>query len=307
MATLDVILCVQEMPTWERPGRLCDFQLDGGGPVGTACAAAARLGARVGYLGTAGSDLQAEIKITALQSRGVDVSHVVRRDGPENEVVIVYVNQANGERVFSGRGRFSDSQLKVEELDADYIRPARFLHLDGFHQTAAMQAARWVQAAGGRVCLDGSRTDASQVSAHIASLMPYIDILICGAGFAQALTGCADPFAARQAALDLGPSIVVQTQGEQGSFTVTRSERFHTPAFKVPVVDTTGAGDVFHGAYLVGLLHGWDLAATAIFASAVAALKCTHLGGRSGIPTLNETLSFLNQRGITIPQPGETI
>jgi ribokinase len=73
---------------------------------------------------------------------------------------------------------------------------------------------------------------------------------------------------------------------------------FATAAFPVPVVDTTGAGDVFHGAYLYGLLRGWDLARTAEFAGATAALKCSGLGGRAGIPRLAEVLSFLAQRGV---------
>jgi ribokinase len=97
--------------------------------------------------------------------------------------------------------------------------------------------------------------------------------------------------------LSLGPQIVVQTEGKDGSYTLTAEERFHTPAFDIRVVDTTGAGDVFHGAYLVGLLHGWNLQDVAIFATAVSAIKCTHLGGRKGIPTFEQTLTFLQQQG----------
>jgi len=95
----------------------------------------------------------------------------------------------------------------------------------------------------------------------------------------------------------LGPQIVVQTEGRDGSYTLTAREHFHTPAFDVEVVDTTGAGDVFHGAYLVGLLRGWDLPMVAAFATAVAAIKCTQLGGRKGIPTSDQTIAFLKKRG----------
>lgn len=78
--------------------------------------------------------------------------------------------------------------------------------------------------------------------------------------------------------LSMGPRVVVQTEGEDGSYTITKDDRFHIPAFNVDVIDTTGAGDVFHGAYLVGLCKGWDLRRITVFASAVAAIKCTHLG-----------------------------
>ena len=87
------------------------------------------------------------------------------------------------------------------------------------------------------------------------------------------------------------------TQGEHGSYTLTAEAEFSTPAFRVPVVDTTGAGDVFHGAYLYGLLQGWDLNSTAAFAGATAALKCTQLGGRAAIPRLPEVLAFMAEQG----------
>ena len=93
---------------------------------------------------------------------------------------------------------------------------------------------------------------------------------------------------------------MVQTVGIDGSYTVTADEQFHTPAFEVDVVDTTGAGDVFHGAYLAGLLRGWDLRRVAIFSSAVSAIKCTRLGGRAGIPRFDKVLAFLRERGIEI-------
>jgi sugar/nucleoside kinase (ribokinase family) len=104
--------------------------------------------------------------------------------------------------------------------------------------------------------------------------------------------------------LDLGPRVFVETGGEKGSYTITAKERFHTPAFQIDIVDTTGAGDVYHGAYIAGLLRGWDLSQIALFSSAVSALKCTKLGGRAGIPTFGETLAFLHTRGIELRYDG---
>jgi len=97
--------------------------------------------------------------------------------------------------------------------------------------------------------------------------------------------------------LSLGPQIVVANRGRDGSYTITAGKCFHTPAFDVNVLDTTGAGDVFHGAYLVGLLRGWDLQMVTLFATAVSALKCTSLGGRKGIPTYAQTVAFLRLQG----------
>jgi ribokinase len=131
----------------------------------------------------------------------------------------------------------------------------------------------------------------------IDELVEATDVLICGSGFVQALAGVADFWQAAEAVRRMGPQIVVQTEGEQGSNTATATEHFHTPAFKVDVVDTTGAGDVFHGAYLFGLVQGWDLGRIARFASATAALKCMHLGGRAGTPGYNEVEKFLIRQG----------
>jgi ribokinase len=94
--------------------------------------------------------------------------------------------------------------------------------------------------------------------------------------------------------------VVVETQGETGSFSFSGDEALHVPAFEVEVLDTTGAGDVFHGAYLVGLLQGWDLRLAAQFAAAAAALKCSKLGGRRGIPNFAETIEFLRAHGIAV-------
>jgi len=299
IATLDVLLRLDRMPTWEQGGRLSAFRLEGGGPAATAMAAAARLGARTGFIGTAGNDEAARIKVRSLVKEGVDVSRLVVRNAPENQIVVVCVDEKTGERVFTPLREFGRDPLRVEELDREYITSADYLHLDVSHCEAALQAARWMRDAGKTVVYDGSATR-GPIGDGVRTLLEYVDVLICGSGFCPSLTGRSDRWEAGKAALDTGPRIVVQTEGEQGCYTVTADERFHTPAFAVDVVDTTGAGDVFHGAYVVGLLHGWDLRKIAAFSAAVSALKCTRLGGRAGIPRYSEALDFLNRRGIRI-------
>ena len=301
LATLDVLMRMSDLPTWDTPRPMSDFGLDGGGPVGTACVAAARLGARVGFVGTVGNDLVGELTTRFLADYGVDLSHLVPVDAPERQVVGVYVHEPSGERLFAGLEGLHTVPLPVAALDRAYLTSARFLHLDGFYHDCALQAAQWMHEAGGRVCMDCRRTDDTSVPAPTRELLRHVDLLICGHGFCRALTGEADLQRAGPAALAYGPQIVVETRGEAGSFTFTADEAFHTPAFAVEVLDTTGAGDVFHGAYLVGQLRGWDLALTARFATAASALKCTKLGGRRGIPTYAETVAFLGEQGFTVP------
>jgi sulfofructose kinase len=297
LATLDVLIRLKEMPTWEHGTRLSGFRLEGGGLVGTAMVAAAKLGARVGFVGTAGTDEAADLKLKSMVECGVDLSHLVRRDGPEDHIVVVHVHAETGERVFAGMEAWRRQPLRAEELDRDYITAAPYLHIDGFNHEAALQAAKWMREAGKTVVMDGSKTD-RPVGEHQRSLVSYVDVLITGAGFARGLTGIEDIWEAGEAILEMGPRIFVETVGEEGSYTITANERFHTPAFQVDVVDTTGAGDVFHGAYIVGLLHGWNVRQVALFSTAVSAIKCTKLGGRAGIPSFEATLAFLRERGI---------
>jgi sulfofructose kinase len=298
LATLDVLIRLKDMPTWKERNLASGFRFDGGGLVGTAMVAAARLGARAGFVGTAGTDESAELKLRSFVESGVDLSRLVRREGPEDQVVLVYVHEETGERVFAGVRSGTRQPIHPEELDRAYITSADYLHIDGLlHHEATMQAVQWMQEAGKTVVMDGSRTNGPMWEGH-RELVPYVDVLITGEGFARALTGIDDIWQAGRAVLDIGPRIFCETVGERGSYTVTRDEQFHTPAFRVDVVDTTGAGDVFHGAYIVAMMHGWTPRQCALFSTAVSAIKCTRLGGRAGIPTFEQTIAFLRERGI---------
>ena len=105
----------------------------------------------------------------------------------------------------------------------------------------------------------------------------------------------------RQEKEKLGIKALTITLGERGSITASGDDIFEVPAFRVKAVDTTGAGDVFHGGYLYGVLQGWDLRTAVIFASALAAMKCRMIGGRAGIPGLSEALRFLREKGLSFP------
>jgi sugar/nucleoside kinase (ribokinase family) len=300
LATLDVLIRLKDMPTWMERNQVSGFRFDGGGLVGTAMVAAARLGARAGFIGTTGSDESAELKLRSFVESGVDLSRLVRRDGPEDQVMLVYVHEETGERVFAGVRSGNRQPIRPKELDKAYIASADYLHIDDLlHHEATLQAVRWMQEAGKTVVMDGSRTNGPIRDGH-RELIPYVDVLITGEGFARALTGIDDIWQAGQAVLDLGPRIFVETVGEQGSYSITRDEQFHTPAFEVNVVDTTGAGDVFHGAYIVAMMHGWTPRQCALFSTAVSAIKCTKLGGRAGIPTFEQTMTFLRSAGINL-------
>ena len=300
LAALDVVLRMDRMPTWDHAPPLVDFEVRGGGPAGTACVAASKLGARVGFIGTAGDDKLADLKLGSLEEHGVDISRMVRRRALEDQIIIVYLDSVTGERLFAGVTGRDRLELMPEEIDFNYLLSSDYLHLDGRFPHTALAAARRMRKAGKLVMLDGGATT-GPISDEMVALVGETDILICGSGFAPVLTGYENSLDAGKACLGFGPKIVVTTDGENGSHTFTGDEDFRIPAFEVDVADTTGAGDVFHGAYLVALLRGWDPHVSGLFASAAAAIKCSRLGGRVGFPGYDETAEFLGRRGILLP------
>ena len=202
------------------------------------------------------------------------------------------MDAATGERIFTGVRGFDDGALTVSELDRAYITAAEFLHLDGGHAGPPPRATRWMQA-GGKVCWMAAPCPPGTVGPQMRAWWPgRHPHLWLGLASAHRQAG---PVGDREGDSGHGPKRSSCRQRVRTGPTTTR-RRFHTPSFDVEVLDTTGCGDVFHGAYIVGQLHGWGLRETAQFASAVAALKARKLGGRAGIPTFDETIAFLRER-----------
>lgn len=296
-ATLDTIGLAPRMPGLDDHLLLEDLTQQGGGPVAQALVTLTRLGATAGFAGRVGDD-EAGTRIRAgLAKEGVDVTHLQTAPGGRSHQSIILVDRDSGKRsICAFRG--DAGSVALDEPTLAYLCSGRYLHLDGHSPDMAAIAAREAVARGVRVCVDAG---AGGNPEHLLPLVRSAHIVIAAERFALNVSSGGTVAAAAADLLDMGPEIVVVTQGDAGSYTRTRDAAFTTPAFSVPVVDTTGAGDVFHGAYLYGLLQDWDLESIASFASATAALKCTQLGGRAGIPRLPVVQAFLEARGVAPP------
>jgi sugar/nucleoside kinase (ribokinase family) len=295
MATLDILVRSSGSSPFSPGAELEELALDGGGMACNAMVAAQKLGISTGFVGTFGGDRLGQFKLQLLRECGVDTSQIVQRAAPDDQVVVVHIHTGDGERSFHPVAFDRRCPLDPGDLDQAYLTQADYLLIDNAHEDAAFLAAQWMHTAGKLVMLDANVTHGPP-SAGLRRLVNTSDLLVCSAGFCQALTRLEDLPAAAQATLDSGPRVVVQTHGASGCDTFTYSSAFHTPAFRVQVVDTTGAGDVFHGAYLAALVYGWDYPAAAEFAAAVAAIKCQKMG-RVGYPTLDEALEFMRRAG----------
>ncbi len=285
VATLDFIGVATQEPRLGMKQSVAEWMEFGGGPVATALVTLARLGRRTCMLGAVGNDMYGQRIIADLQQEGVATSGMQVRPG-RSHVAFVLAEPGRDRRTIWW---YNDrAVLDNVTIDLDLVRSARVLHIDTHLPAAALEAAHVMHQAGGLVMIDSERFKETTLE-----LLPHCDFQIVSERFGRETTG---EEAADQAARALHKrygSVVVVTAGASGSWCVSRDDAFHTPAFAVPVVDTTGAGDVFHGGFLYGLLQGWPLRQTARFASAAAALKCRSAGGRAGIPTLPEIDTLL--------------
>jgi len=291
--TVDFLGIVPSFPKPDTKNKMLTFIQQGGGPVATALVALARLGAKVSYVGKLGEDLFSQFALNEFLAEGVDTSAVIREKGAGPYLAFIIVDKETGERTIWWTDQMV-SFLKEEELSKKTIASARILHLDEYnHLATAVAAATFAKEAGVPVVLDAE----SPWKRDLLSLIELTDYLIVPEEFALGFSKKEDIERSAIFLLKHGPKTVVVTQGATGSLIKTEEKTFFQPAFQVPVVDTTGCGDVFHGGFIYGLLKGWPVEIAAEFASAVAGLKCGKLGGRAGCPSFLQVKDFLLARG----------
>lgn len=283
---VDYLGIVPRHPRIDEKIRLLDYARQGGGVTATAMTAVGRLGGRARLITKVGSDEPGAFSIDELAKDGVDVSGILADPDRASQFSFIAVNRRTGKRTIFWTP--SEIHLGADELRREDILEAKALHVDAHHPEAALQAAIWAHGVGIPVVMDAGtlREGSEEIAAHTTHL-------IASALFARQFTGTSDPTEAARMMLIEGRQLAAVTLGKDGCVYAVAGSVMYQPAFKVKVVDTTGAGDVFHGAFSFGLSQGWEIPRIITFASAVAAIKCTKLGGRAGIPTYAQASAFL--------------
>ena len=259
----------------------------GGGPAATAAVAAAKLGANVDFIGRVGDDDTGSRLLAELESLGVNTRFTRIFKGARSSQSAVLVD-ASGERIIAN---YPSPDLPEE---ADWLQDIDFSQWD-----VVLADVRWHDGAKQALTLarqQGVTTilDADITPQDIAELVALSDHAAFSAPGLQRMTQIAEAESALKKAQTLTNGHVYVTQGKDGCYWLEKGALSHLPAFQIDVVDTTGAGDVFHGALAVGLAQNQPAQEAVRFASAVAALKCTRPGGRAGIPDCDQTRSFLS-------------
>ena len=262
--------------------------IQGGGPVPTAMVTLAKLGAKVCYVGKVGDDPEGKFVASQLEKEAVDTRYLVVDRKVKTSRAFVWVDKGSGKRTVA-LDRHKKNQLRRGELRFLNSVSTRFVHLDAREPDINILVARWAREQNAEVCLD-----VGSLRNGVEEVFPFVDHLIVSKRFACGFVKTSDPFEACQALMKKKFKTVVVTVGEEGCICGADGKFFHSPGFRVKVVDTTGAGDVFHGAFIYGLLKRWSLKRAATFANACAALKCRKVGGRAGIPTLREVDGFMS-------------
>lgn len=285
----DFLMHMNKLPETNGSARLLSYSWQGGGKVATALVALGRLGVKAGVVGIIGGDPFGRFCLDDFARHGVDTSQlIVDKEGHNAFCVVISERETGGRSIVGGGGKLR--RLSAGDLDRDYITSAHYLHLTRMDE-AGMQAAKWAKEAGRTVVFD-----ADGYQQQTEDNLQLIDVFIPSEFYFRERFGGLDEVDLESCLREwqeCGPKIVVVTLGEKGCAGVSEDGYFEVPAFQVDVVDTTGAGDVFHGAFIYGLLQEWDARRCARFASAVAAIKCTRQGGRAAIPDLPTVERFL--------------
>ena len=272
---LDTLITCDSYPKEDTKQKAESIFLSGGGPVGNALVVISKLGVQAEVIGGFGGDSAGEYLLNDFKKYGVGVENatVLKDKTSFTSYIVLAENKATRTCVFD-RGSVPDDP---RNLCLSAIDNAEVLHLDGNYLECAIAAAKYAKEKGVTVSLD-----AGGLYAGIERLLPYVDILIPSAEFALGFTKKTEIGAAMSALNEkFAPKILVVTDGSNGGYYWEKGKAVHYDSVKVKAVDTNGAGDTFHGAFVAAYCDGKSTAECCVFASKVAAYKCIHKGART--------------------------
>jgi ribokinase len=289
VVAVDDLIYVGHYPAVDSKLPIITQRREGGGLTGTALVAAARLGATTAYYGVLGDNELSQHTLTELETEGINCKQVLINPGVEPVHAYIIIDQSTGQRtIFFSFERFR-CRLP-EEIEEEIVASCKVLFVDHSTGLGGLKAVGLAHLHGIQVIGDFEQENMP----YALDLMREIDHLIISIDFGRKVTGKTDPDQVIEALWASGRACVVVTNGSLGSwFKENGGKIVHIPAVKVNVVDTTGCGDVFHGAYAACLSRGESISRAIRVATVTAGIKAAHPGGRSGIPNLHTVEDFI--------------
>jgi sulfofructose kinase len=286
----DTLILLPHFPDYGGKVHFEEEVISPGGQVASALVACARLGLRAKYIGAVGDDERGRIQMESLIAAGLDVEHVRVRAGCATQSAYILVDRRTGERTILWR-RPDALALKPEDIPAEVITSARLLLIDGHDTEGVARAAAIARRAGIPVTVD-----VDTIYAGFDKVLANVDYLIGSTEFPSRWTGERDPFAAlERIQKQYGMRVAAMTLGAAGALARFEGRFHYSPGFVVNCVDTTGAGDVFHGAFCYAVLQHMSIPDALDFSNAMAALNSTALGARGGIATAEQAAGLIRR------------
>jgi sulfofructose kinase len=281
MNATDIAIEVPVYPAFNSKVRFNAARWCAGGQVATSLVVCQRLGLRTKYIGRLGSDPMGHYQLESLQPEGIDLSDAKVVPDCPNQSAFIIVDGRTGERTVLWH-RDVRLTMRPEELRREMVTGGRLLHVDAHDNAAAAQAARWAREAGIPVT-----ADVDHIHPGVEELLEAVDYMVSSATFPAAHTGKNDLFEALEEIQRRYPQMKLAgaSLGRDGVLALENGRFLYRPAYAVRCRDTTGAGDVFHGAFAYGLLQDWPTERILEFSNAMAALNCRAVGARGGIAT----------------------
>lgn len=284
----DTLLLLPRFPAYGGKVPYEEEVMSPGGQVASAMVTCARLGLRTKYIGTVGDDERGRVQMESLQGTGVNLDDVMVCAGCPNQSAYILVDNSTGERTVLWR-RPDSLRIDPEWITPERVACGRLLHIDGHDTPAVARAAELARAASIPVTVD-----VDTIYPGFERVLPNVDYLVASAEFPERWTGETDPLRALERIQnEYGMRFAGMTLGAHGALARVNGRFVYSPGFVVNAVDTTGAGDVFHGAFCYSVIERMDVRVALDFSNAMAALNCTALGARGGIRTAEEARDLI--------------
>jgi len=292
LSVYDFSLQVENHPQPNSKNVALQYHNQGGGPVPNALMMLARLGCNTALITTMGDDIYANRVYTELDSYGINLQGFRRDDAIESLQSHIIVDASTGTRTVVLNTNTIPSVIP-EQVPDNLIEQARLVHVDSRPSPEIITLVRRAKKTGAQIMMD-----AGSVQEYTDELLPLVDYPILSNRFVKDYFGHSNVERACRELRESGARIAGITMGAEGSYLESESEMVYFPAYPVEAKDTTGAGDLYHGGMLFGILRDWPLKALGQFASAVAALGCQYFGARSHFPDLETIKEFLLEHGV---------
>ena len=292
---MDTLITVPNYPKEDSKLRAISSKVAGGGPTATGLVAAQKLGEQAAYIGVLSDDNGGKFLLGDFQKYGVNTEYIDVKAGYRSFASTIWLAKDTATRtcVFD-RGNLP--ALMLNECQKQAIADSAILMVDGNEMDAAEEGCQYAREHQTKVLYD-----CGGLYEGVERLLKLTDVMIPSEEFSLGHTGCVNVSdAAKQLYEQYHPEVVVVTCGKEGGVIYDGETCVSYPAFLVEAVDTNGSGDVFHGAFAAAMVKGYSYMNCCLFASATSAIKCLGIGARESVPSEQDVLAFLKNRGIEL-------